>query len=97
MSKDEMKKLNFIRELPYDELIEAHKVIERGGTVALLYFWYNLHKCHYKVLPVEMVEKQTVWYTNLFPEWEGEIINWFNSYLDKMKAYDANYNAKRTA
>jgi hypothetical protein len=97
LTGDKLKKLKFIQDLPYVELIEAHKIIDKGADVALLYFWFNLLKCNYKILPEMAVQKEVVHYTNLYPTWEGEIINWFNDYLDRVKAYDPNYSVKRTA
>jgi hypothetical protein len=81
MSKDEMKKLNFIQALPYADMLEAHKIIEKGADVALLYFWYNLHQNNYRALfQLVDVQKQADYYCNRNPDFKTEITTWFNDY-----------------
>lgn len=86
MSPAEMKKLNFIQSLPYDVLVEAHKIIERGADVALLYFWFNLTQGnYYPAFKIIQVEEQVLYYIHRNPEFEKDILSWFHSYEQIIK------------
>lgn len=95
-NKTKLKRLQFIKALPYDELLQAHKIIERGCDKPLLVLWYNLFKLHYfRVCTLETVKDTVELYINRYPEFAGDIKNWFENYYNKIKAiYDAQSNAK---
>jgi hypothetical protein len=95
MTKDKMKALNIIRQLPTPEMMEAHKVIEKGVDIALLYFWFNLRYTHYYPLfSNEAVQEQAEYFANRNPEFVNEIIDWFNDYLQRIKNYATDTKAK---
>jgi len=86
--RDQILKLSFIKELTYQERLEAERIIDKGADVALFYFWYNLIRAHYHpVFTDEMVEKQARYFADRNPDFEHEIIDWFNRYNDKVKTY----------
>lgn len=87
LKPDEMKKLNFIRTLPYSLLLEAHKIIDKGADISLLYFWFNLTQGnYYPLFKVIDVEKQCVYYCERNPAFETDILSWFKYYEQLIKS-----------
>lgn len=94
--KTKLKRLSFIRALPYEDLLQAHKLIERGCDHPLLFLWYNLFKTHYyPVCSLEKVNDTVQLYIDRYPEFASDIKKWFESYTNKIKAiHEAKSNAK---
>ncbi len=86
LSKVELMRLPFMKGLHYEELLVAQGLVENDADLALLYFWYNLKTAMYwPCFTEEMVQKEVVYYTNMYPAFEGAIIDWFNDYLETVK------------
>lgn len=60
--------LPFIACMDYTHKIKAQGLIERGITLAPLYFWHNLLFNHYSLLPVRVLEFDLQYYSKNYPE-----------------------------
>jgi len=79
--KTHLKRKNFIRSLPYEELKIAHRIIEKGVDYPLLYFWYNLRQLNYwPCFTITDVSIQVLYYVERNPDFEEDILEWFNIY-----------------
>lgn len=76
-----LRKLGFIKQLPYDEKVTAIGLIDRGASASLLYFWYNLMKRnYYPLISVAQVAIDTANMIEQHPEFEQSINEWFQDY-----------------
>ena len=96
MTKYQLKHLSWVRNLPYPELLEAHKIIERGADVALLYFWFNLtHGMYWPTFKLIDVEAQAMYYCQRDPMFMDDIVKWFQVYEGIAKIKEENDKQNR--
>lgn len=69
-------RLPFIVELPYNQKLEATKLIRAGIDYTLLYFWHNVTNGFYSHLPVEVLQKDIEHYQQVYPQFAGLISEW---------------------
>jgi hypothetical protein len=71
-----LMRLPFIAALPYNQKIEATKLIRSGIDYTLLYFWHNLIKGYYNDLPADVLQKDIEHYQQVYPRFAEVICTW---------------------
>lgn len=77
-----------MEECTYEETKVAQQLNERGITLGLLYFWFNMKKLTYFPTFSELsVRAEVVSYIEKYPDWEEDILQWFQGYEEQVNKY----------
>lgn len=80
--------IKFMEECTYEETKVAQLLVQRGITLGLLYFWFNMRKLTYFPTFSELsVRAEVVDYITKYPEWEEDILEWFKTYEEQIEKY----------
>jgi hypothetical protein len=80
--------VKFMEECTYEETKVAQLLVERGITLGLLYFWFNMKKLTYFPTFSELsVRAEVVEYIEKYPAWEEDILEWFKQYEEQINKY----------
>lgn len=71
-----LRKLPFIKALPYELMVEATKLIQRGADETLLHFWRDLKYRAYNGKPASVLEKATAAMKKKHPAFADDIDRW---------------------
>lgn len=69
-----------IRKQPANRKTYALHLINRGADAALLLFWINLVTGAYSHFPMASVKVDAIHYLELYPDFAGDIIQWFATF-----------------
>jgi hypothetical protein len=87
--KAKLRKLPILQKLPYIEIQEAHRIIDKGADVQLLFFWLNLKADKYhEYFDIKSVGRQAEYFAAKFPDLNGEIVQWITKYTEHRKTVE---------
>jgi len=82
--KQKLRKLPILQTLPYIEIAEAHRYIDKGADLQLIYFWINLNQDKFHpFFDTKGVMEQAEYFMNKFPNLSDDIVKWFTKYAEQ--------------
>lgn len=86
-----LRKLPYVKSLPYTEKVTAHWLISKGATATLLLFWHNItHRAYFPMYSVMWVRQDTDKMIAQHPELRDQIESWFRDYVEFLKTKNEN-------